>query len=151
MLPPVAFYSNLLAKFILLYFPTTIYSDPLFIRGSRVVALWTTSYILGFIFNNYSSFVNPLLHLILCCDGVYICKIKKIRVSSHTVADISWMVTKRIMKIIETENEVDWRQFSCKKNFVNKRLQYSHTAKSCILKILNSKQNVDCRSCTKTI
>ena len=36
--------------------------------------LYTT---VGFIFNNYSSFVNLLLPLILCGDGVYAYKIKK--------------------------------------------------------------------------
>ena len=40
---------------------------------------------LGFIFNNYSSFVNPSLHLILCGDGVYIYEIKKNMVSCHAV------------------------------------------------------------------
>ena len=49
--------------------------------GRRVVALRKISYILGFIFNVYSSFVNPLLHLILC-------------VSCHAVADkllVEWL------------------------------------------------------------
>ena len=43
--------------------------------------------LLGFIFNNHSSFVNSLLHLVLCGDGVYICKIKKKKVPCHAVAD----------------------------------------------------------------
>ena len=52
-------------------------------------ALRKISYILGFIFNNYSPFVNPSLHLIFCGDGVYICKIKKNMVSCHAIADKS--------------------------------------------------------------
>ena len=36
---------------------------------------------------NGCSFVNSSLRLILCGDGVYICKIKKIMVSRHAVAD----------------------------------------------------------------
>ena len=42
---------------------------------------------LGFIFNNYSLFVNSLQHLTICADGVYICKTKKNKVPCHTVAD----------------------------------------------------------------
>ena len=61
------------------------------------------------------------------------------------------MVTKRLMTITETENEGNLSQFSCKKNFVKQKLQYSHTTKNCILKILNLKQHVDCRSCMKAI
>ena len=38
-------------------------------------------------FNNYTSFVNPSLHLILCGDGGFVCKNKKNIVSSHAVAD----------------------------------------------------------------
>ena len=92
--PPVAVYCNPLASFILLYFPTFIYYDPLFIRGPRVVALRKISYILGFTFNNYISFVNPSHHLILCSDGVYICKIKKNMVSCHAVPEkllVEWL------------------------------------------------------------
>ena len=58
-------------------------------------ALRKISYILGFIFSNYRSFVNPSLHLIFFGDGVYyICKIKKNMVSCHAIADkllIEWL------------------------------------------------------------
>ena len=47
----------------------------------------TKDQLLGFTFNNRSSFVNSLLHLVLCGDGVYICKIKKNKVLFHAVAD----------------------------------------------------------------
>ena len=50
--------------------------------------------IIGFIFNNYSSFVNQTLHLNLCGDEVYICKIKKNMVSCYAVADkllVQWL------------------------------------------------------------
>ena len=43
--------------------------------------------LLGFIFNNCSSFVNSLLHLVVFDDGIYICKIKKNKVPWHAVAD----------------------------------------------------------------
>ena len=51
-------------------------------------------YLLGFIFSNYSSFVNSSLFLILCGDDVYICKSKKNKVRCHAVADkvlVSWL------------------------------------------------------------
>ena len=51
-----------------------------------LVAL-TKDQLLGFIFNNHSSFVNSLLHLFLCGDVVHICKIKKTKVPCHAVAD----------------------------------------------------------------
>ena len=47
----------------------------------------STNHELGFIFNNRSSFVNSLLHLVLSGNGVYICKIKKNKVPCHAVAD----------------------------------------------------------------
>ena len=47
----------------------------------------TKDQLLGFIFNNHSSFVNSSLHLVLCGDGVYISKIKKNKVPCNTVAD----------------------------------------------------------------
>ena len=47
----------------------------------------TKDQLLSFIFNNYSSFANLSLHLILCADGVYICNTEKTRVPCHTVAD----------------------------------------------------------------
>ena len=43
--------------------------------------------LLGFIFNNRSSFVNSSQHVVLCGDSVYICKIKKNKVPCHAVAD----------------------------------------------------------------
>ena len=67
---------------------------PLFICGQRIVALQRISNILDFIFHNYSSFVNPSLHLILCSGGVYICKIKKNMVSCHAATDkllVEWL------------------------------------------------------------
>ena len=48
---------------------------------------FTKDQLLGFIFNNRNLFVNSLLHLVLCGDGVYICKIKKKKVPFHVVAD----------------------------------------------------------------
>ena len=42
----------------------------------------------------YSSFVNSSLHLILCGDGVYICKVKKNKVPCHAVAGkvlVKWL------------------------------------------------------------
>ena len=47
----------------------------------------TKDQLLGSIFNNRGSFVNSSLHLVLCGDGVYICKIKKNKVPCHAVAD----------------------------------------------------------------
>ena len=44
---------------------------------------FTKDYLLGFIFNNRSSFVNSLLHLVSCGDGVDIWKIKKNKVPCH--------------------------------------------------------------------
>ena len=89
---------------LLLFIPTPllnsfccIFQPPfisLFIRDGRVIALRKISNILPFIFNNYSSFVNPLLLLILCGDGVYICKIKKNIISCHAVTDkllVEWL------------------------------------------------------------
>ena len=47
----------------------------------------TKDQLLGFIFNNCSSFVNSSLHLVLSDDSVYICKIKKNKAPCHVVAD----------------------------------------------------------------
>ena len=47
----------------------------------------TKDQLLGFIFNDCSSFVNSLLQLVLSGDGVYICKIKKNKVACHAVAE----------------------------------------------------------------
>ena len=83
-------------QFILLYFPTLHLirpPPPLFIRDQRVISC-TKDELLGFIFNNYSSFVNLLLHMILSGDSVYICKIKKNKVPYHTIADkllVEWL------------------------------------------------------------
>ena len=66
----------------------------MFVQGQRVATFQKISYVLGLIFNNYSSFVDPLLQLILCSDGVYIYKIKKNIVSFHSVADkqlVEWL------------------------------------------------------------
>ena len=52
-----------------------------------LLVAFTKDQLLGFIFNNRSLFVNSLLHLVLCGDGVYICKIKKSKVPSHAVTD----------------------------------------------------------------
>ena len=54
--------------------------------------LYKRSFTKRFIFNDDSSFVNSLLLLILCSDGVYVCKschskIKKNKAPCHTVAD----------------------------------------------------------------
>ena len=58
----------------------------LFGTKRRVVAS-TKDQLLGFIFNNCCSFVNSSLHLMLCDDDVFICKIKKIKFPFHAVAD----------------------------------------------------------------
>ena len=47
----------------------------------------TKNQLLGFIFNNRSSFVNSSLYLVLCGNGVYGCKVKKNKVPCHAVAD----------------------------------------------------------------
>ena len=47
----------------------------------------TKDQLLGFIFNNRSTFVHSSLHLVLCGDDVYICKIKENNVPCHAVAD----------------------------------------------------------------
>ena len=65
--------------------------------------LYTT---VGFIFKNYSSFVNPSLHLILFGDGVYVRKTKTNMASCHEVAYkllVEWLP--RELTIIETGNE----------------------------------------------
>ena len=90
---------------LLLFIPTPLLNpyccifQPPFITTSSLPSL-------GYIFNNYSSFVNPLLHLILCEDSVHICKIKKNLVSCHTVADKLlvdnyelWQLQKQRMKV----------------------------------------------------
>ena len=43
--------------------------------------------LVGFIFNNRSSFVNSSLYLVLSGDGVYLCKIEKNKVPCHAAAD----------------------------------------------------------------
>ena len=58
---------------------------PSFIKSPCL--LYERSVILGFIFNNYSSFVNPSLHPILCGAVFIYVKLKKIKVSCHAVAD----------------------------------------------------------------
>ena len=55
-----------------------------------------------FIFNNRISIVNSLLHQVLCGDGVYICKIKKIKVACHVVTD-KLIVTKKTVAIRDRE------------------------------------------------
>ena len=129
---PVTVYSNLPY---LIHFP--IFSNfhlkrlP-FIQGRRIIVLRKISYILGFIFNNYSSFVNPSLLLILCGDGVCICKIKKTMVSCRAVADKLlvkwlprelWQLQKQRMKVI---------RHLARRIFFNRKLEYSHTTKRCI-------------------
>ena len=47
----------------------------------------TKDQLLNFIFQNHSSFVNLLLHLFWCGDGIYICKIKKNKVACQAVAE----------------------------------------------------------------
>ena len=47
----------------------------------------TKDQLLGFIFNNCSSFKSSLLHLVLCRGGLYICKIKKNKVPCNAVAN----------------------------------------------------------------
>ena len=74
--------------------PISIYKEALLIGGQRVVDLQKISYRLAFVFNSCRSFVNPLLQLIVCVDGVYICKIRKNVVSCHAVADkllVEWL------------------------------------------------------------
>ena len=46
----------------------------------------TKDQLLGFAFNNCSSFVNSSLYLILCGDRVYVCKIKESKLTCHAVA-----------------------------------------------------------------
>ena len=68
----------------------------------------TKDQLLGFIFNNRSSFVNSSLYLVLCGDGVYVCIIEKNKVSCNAVADkllAKWLA--RELWQSETEKLVD--------------------------------------------
>ena len=66
---------------------TILYKSIIYQSYYLLLVACTKDQLLAFIFNNHSSCVNLLLHLVLCGDGVYICKIMKNKVACHAVAD----------------------------------------------------------------
>ena len=101
---------------------------------------------LGFIFNNYSLFVNLLLPDLVRGHGVYTCTIKKNKVHCYAGAD------KLLNDCQKYYSNYKDRESRCLETVLLARIilltecysrYVSHTTKSCILKILNLKKNRD--------
>ena len=84
--PLLLFIATLLLNMFCCIFQHSFIKTPYLFRA-EVELLYERSVKLGFIFNNYSSFLNSSMHLILCGDGFIYAKLKKIMVSFHAVAD----------------------------------------------------------------
>ena len=74
--PLLLFIATLLLNMFCCIFQHSFIKSPYLFRAEEEL-LYERSVKLGFIFNNYSSFLNSSMHLILCGDGFIYAKLKK--------------------------------------------------------------------------